>query len=66
MKKVTPLIVSGTAAMSKTSFSSRLVQEYPDIFTLPSGSHIPTETAKALQENKIPIFHSDAVEPHDI
>ena len=34
MKKFAPLVVSGSSAIGKTAFASRLVKEHPDMFKL--------------------------------
>lgn len=34
MRKITPLVVSGSSAIGKNAFASRLVKEHPDMFKL--------------------------------
>lgn len=66
MRKITPLIVSGSSAIGKNAFASRLVKEHPDLFKLTppvsQTQQLEQEFNLAEKENKIPIFQVNEVE----
>ncbi|EAS06300.1 guanylate kinase (macronuclear) [Tetrahymena thermophila SB210] len=66
MRKITPLVVSGSSAIGKNAFASRLVKEHPDMFKLAppvnQTQQMEQEYFQAEKENKIPIFQVNEVE----